>query len=294
MENDDILIVRIWEGLGNQMFQYAYARALKEKGLDVRLDMDKSYDEVFIKDPRHDVRQVGLQNFNIMLPTINVEEYGKYQYIKRDSTINKLIYNMARCGLWKYKFYEEFTNRKGTVPAYSARTANLRGSYYIKGWFQDERYFKQIRKKLLVEFMPKKKIRMPKELSRALSYEKCVSLHVRLGDYVKIQDVLDMQYYKKAILRMQRLYKEPLFLIFSDDLYWVKKNLDIDCDCIYVNEDRILQDYEELMIMSRCKSNIIANSTFSWWGAWLNRNPEKVIIGPKSQLIPKQNNMILL
>lgn len=294
MERDDILIVRIWEGLGNQLFQYAYARALKEKGLDVRLDMDKSYDEVFIKDPRHDIRQVGLQNFNITLPTMNVEEYGKYQYIRRDSIRDKAIYNMAKCGLWRYKFYEEFTNCKGSVPAYSARTANLKGSYYIKGWFQDERYFKQIRKKLLVELRPKRRIQISKELSQALSYDKCVSMHVRRGDYVKVKSVLDIKYYKKAIMRMKSLYKEPLFLIFSDDLDWVKKNLDIGSDCIYVNENRILQDYEELIIMSRCKSNIIANSTYSWWGAWLNRNPEKIIVAPQSQLNPKSKNMILL
>lgn len=280
MRENDIVIVRIWEGLGNQLFQYAYARVLKENGLDVRLDLNKCYDDFFTKDPRHDMRQCGIQNFNISLPEINVEEYGKYQFIKRDNAVNKAVYNVARHGLWKYKFYEESVDQKGHVPPYSARMANVRGNCYIKGWFQDERYFKPIRNKLLAELTPKKKIQISKELRRALSYEKSVSLHVRRGDYVKTNAVLDIKYYKKAIVRMQRLYKEPLFLIFSDDLDWVKKNLDIGNDCIYVNENKKLHDYEEVIIMSKCKSNIIANSTFSWWGAWLNRDPEKIIIEP--------------
>ena len=294
MGNGDIVVIRIWEGLGNQMFQYAYARALKEKGLDVRLDMNKSYDEVFSKDPRHEVRQVGIQNFKLTLPAINVEEYGKYHYIKRESVKYKAIYNMAKCGLWKYKFYEESVNKKGITPPYSARAVVINSCCYIKGWFQDERYFKHIRKQLLEELMPKKKVRISKELQQALEYEKSVSLHIRRGDYVKTNQVLDMKYYKKAIMRMQRVYKEPLFLIFSDDLDWVKKNLDIGHDCIYVNENKTLQDYEELMVMSKCQSNIIANSTFSWWGAWLNRNPEKMVIASRNCVIPEQKNMIAL
>ena len=75
----DIIIVRIWEGLGNQLFQYAYARALKERGLDVRLDLNKAYDDAFLKNPSHDVRQSGIQHFNITLPEMDVDPYGKYR-----------------------------------------------------------------------------------------------------------------------------------------------------------------------------------------------------------------------
>ena len=293
MGRNDIIIVRIWEGLGNQLFQYAYARALKEKGLDVRLDLKKAYDETFEKDPRHDVRQVAIQNFNITLPEIDVEEYGKYRYLMRESFEDKAMYEMAKFGLWKYRFYEETINKKGAVPLYSAKTANIARNCYIKGWFVDERYFKSIRQSLLKEITPKERMRVSGELKQALEYEESVSLHVRRGDFVKTKRALDIGYYKKAISYIRKHFKEPLFLIFSEDLDWVRRHLNVGDNYIYINEDRKLQDYEELLIMSKCKYNIIANSTFSWWGAWLNRNPGKIIIAPKDSL-PNQRGMINL
>lgn len=286
------IIVRIWEGLGNQLFQYAFARGLKEKGYDVRLDLNKAYDDAFEKDPRHDIRQNSIQNFNITLPEINVEEYGKYQYIERNNLKEQVIFNMAKHGLWKYGFYEEELH-KGIAPQYSSKLFCIKGDYYIKGWFQDERYFKQIRRELLEELTPKKRIRISEELVEALKYKESVSLHVRRGDYVRTQKTLDVQYYWNAITWMRKQYKEPLFLIFSEDFDWVRNVLGIKKNCIYVNEDRKLQDYEELLIMSRCKSNIIANSTFSWWGAWLNRNPEKIVIAPRGGRV-EQKRMIQL
>ena len=131
------------------------------------------------------------------------------------------------------------------------------------------------------------------ELRQALAYRECVSLHVRRGDFVKSKRALDAGYYKRAIMYMRRHLREPLFLVFSDDLDWVRKHLDVGDNCIYVNEGRNLQDYEELFIMSSCQNNIIANSTFSWWGAWLNRNPKKMVIAP-GRTVNVQNGMILL
>lgn len=291
--NHSIVIVRIWEGLGNQLFQYAYARSLKERGLDVRLDIKKAYDETFIKNPKHDVRENGIQNFNITLPEIDVEEYEKYRYVMRDNIKHRVIYSMAKCGLWKYGFFEEMVDKKGRVPRYSLRTANIKGNCYIKGWFQDEKYFKSIRRSLLQEITPKGKIQISRELKQALEYEESVSLHVRRGDFVNTKRTLDRAYYKKAAAYMSRHLHNPLFLIFSDDLNWVRKHLDVGKNCIYVNEDRRLRDHEELFVMSRCRYNIIANSTFSWWGAWLNPNLEKIIIAPKGSL-PEQKGLTYL
>lgn len=80
---------------------------------------------------------------------------------------------------------------------------------------------------------------------------------------------------------MKQIYRNPIFLVPSDDLEWVKQNLQINGRYIYVNENGKLQDYEELFVMSKCKSNIIANSTFSWWAAWLNQNQREVVLAPK-------------
>lgn len=287
-ENRGLIIVRIWEGLGNQLFQYAYARSLKEQGHNVKLDLNKTYDYIFKKNRKHYQRQNSIQKFNISLKDINVETYGKYQYIQQDRIKDKIIFILAKHRLWRYKYFEETKN------CYSRKLMTIKGNYYIKGWFQDERYFSHIRSKLLRELTPKKKIKISNELKQALANKESVAIHIRRGDYVKIHQTLNMAYYEKAIEKMKNLYENPIFLIFSDDLAWVKENLNIFDSHIYVNDNGKLQDYEELFIMSKCKSNIISNSSFSWWGAWLNRNSEKIIIAPRNCWLSKQKNMILL
>lgn len=268
-----MVIVRIWEGLGNQMFQYAFARALKEKGLDVRLDLNKSYDETFGKYRNNNARYNCVQNYRITLPQIDVSKYGKYFYLKRDNCIERLVFNLASFGLVKYKFYEEAS------PEYSDERSRWSGEWYIKGWFQSEKYFKDIRDILVKEFVPRKKIKISTQLRSAIEDKESVALHVRRGDYVKIGRTIGLEYYTESVELMKNKYSNPIFLIFSDDMEWTKRNLDIDGRYVYVDED--FKDYEELFIMSRCKSNIIANSTFSWWAAWLNPNEDKYVIAPK-------------
>lgn len=285
---EQLILVRIWEGLGNQLFQYAYARALQEQGLNVKLDLKKAYDEVFPKNSKYTRRQNGIQNFNISIGNIDVEKYGKYQYIRRNNMKNKIIYHLANHGLWKYKYCEQ----DGYF--YDKKYVHIRGNCYVKGWFQSESYFVHIRNELLRELTPKKKIRIPKELRQALENNESVAVHVRRGDYVKLRQNASVSYYIRAIKHIEKYYANPQFLFFSDDIEWVKKNIKIDSKCFYVSEEMRLQDYEELLIMSRCKSNIISNSTFSWWGAWLNQNPEKIIIAPKNCWLSMKANVIYM
>lgn len=273
-----MIIVRIWEGLGNQMFQYAYARALKEKGMDVRLDLNKAYDNTFEKYRNNAQRENHIQNFRISLPSIDMGQYRRYEYLSRDTWLKKSVFWLQSHLLWKYRFYEE------QVQCYSDKTAKIKGDYYVKGWFQSERYFRDIRDILLKEFVPKQKIRISKGLHEILNTPESVSLHVRRGDYVKANIALNKIYYEKAIDYIQENYTNPIFVVFSDDLEWVKKNIQINGKCIFVNEEKKLKDYEELFIMSRCRTNIISNSTFSWWAAWLNPNKDKVVIAPRKWL----------
>lgn len=279
-----MIVVRIWEGLGNQMFQYAYARALKQKGFDVRLDLDKAYDEAFKKYRNHSVRSSSIQNYRITLPHIDVSKYGKYFYLRRENCLEKLFYNLATSGLTKYRFYEEVS------PEYSDERNQLFGEWYIKGWFQSENYFKDIREILAEEFVPRKKIKISKQLRYAMEDKESVSIHVRRGDFVKIGMAIKLEYYLEAAALMNKKYNNPVFLIFSDDMEWTRKNLNIDGRCIYV--DGNFKDYEELFIMSRCSSNIITNSTFSWWAAWLNPNKDKYVIAPKKWAKGQENIVV--
>lgn len=279
-----MIIVRIWEGLGNQMFQYAFARALMEKGLDVRLDLDKTYDEAFEKYRNYRARAIGIKNYRITLPQIDVVRYGKYFYLRRGNCIEKFFYNLAANGLAKYKFYEEVS------PEYSEQCKQLIGEWYIKGWFQSENYFKDIREILVEEFVPRKKIKISKQLRHAIEDKESVSIHVRRRDYLDFGSQVGLEYYYESISLMKKKYNDPVFLIFSDDMGWTRRNLNIDGRCIYV--DGNFKDYEELFIMSRCSSNIIANSTFSWWAAWLNPNKDKYVIAPKKWLFKGQENIV--
>ena len=209
MRGKGTVIVRIWEGLGNQLFQYAYARALCDKGIDVKLDLNKAYDDTFPKPRNHDQRQNSIQNFNLTLPEIDVEEYGKYAYIRQESLRDRLLFQLAVHGLWKYKFYEE------VISQYSRKSSSIKGNYYVKGWFQEESYFRQIRQILLKELTPKKKIKLPKKLRQAIEYNESVALHVRRGDYVRTHNTSSAEYYRKAIAYMKDYYSNPHFLVFS-------------------------------------------------------------------------------
>lgn len=275
---DKIIIVRIWEGLGNQLFQYAFARSLKEKGYDVRLDLNKSYDDLFTKYKNNDMRSNVIQNYKITLPFIDVEEYGKYSYLERKNWKDHIIYFLAKHGMWKYGFYEELEQH------YQKKSAEICRNCYVKGWFQSEEYFLNIRDILLEEIVPKKEIHISKKIQKILNDEQSVSIHIRRGDYVKTHHDLNIGYFHKAISEIKKTYESPKFLVFSDDIEWVKLYLKTEEICVFVNKEDGLEDFEELYIMSLCKSNIISNSTFSWWGAWLNRNPDKVVISSRQWL----------
>lgn len=148
----------------------------------------------------------------------------------------------------------------------------------ISGFFQSEKYFKHNRDLILESFdFSSYKNYVLKKYSY-VGMKKCTSVHVRRGDYVKLPNhhpTQSLEYYLSAIEMLKPITDK--FLIFSDDIQWCKDNLKID-NAIYIENEK---DYIELYLMSLCKNNIISNSSFSWWGAWLNENKNKKVIGPK-------------
>ena len=171
-----MVIVRIWDGLGNQMFQYAYAYALRERGFDVRIDIDKYLDNSFEKYSGHDHRDNQIQHFNITIPTISMTEYGRYSFLKRETIADKMVFSLSKYGLWKYRYYEE------TKQSYSEKSALLKGTYYVKGWFQDERYFTDFEEGIRREFSLKTEPELPMLIRNLYdSGKNLVSIHVRRG-----------------------------------------------------------------------------------------------------------------
>lgn len=278
-----MIVVRIWEGLGNQLFQYAYARALQLRtGEKVYIDNRRCFSKEL---EGHRIRrQYELDNFNIkILPLNNVEKI--FPFLENRTYIQKIIYFISQKKIAYIHFYREESVE------YKEDLKWLRGNRYIMGWFQNEKYFNDFKTIILRDISPKKKIKLSRKIKKIIDEENTVSIHVRRGDFKSNNNILPIEYYVKAIQIMQNSINNPYYIIFTDDVEWVKKNLTIVEKYMFISNEH-LKDYEELLVMSKCKNNIIANSTFSWWGAWLNQNEKKIVIGPEKWFLCGKNRMI--
>jgi hypothetical protein len=154
---------------------------------------------------------------------------------------------------------------------------------YVSGYFQCEKYFLHIRDILVSELQAKKTIEYS-DLFNNPNIE-TVSVHVRRGDYIGREWFLGTDYYKRAFMYIESKLHNVVYYIFSEDLSYCEENLDLkNRKYRLMNVDRKYADYEELCMMTKCRHHIIANSTFSWWGAWLCTNPEQLVIAPKTWL----------
>jgi hypothetical protein len=154
----------------------------------------------------------------------------------------------------------------------------VNGNLKLDGYYQNEKYFKQYRNEILNLFkIDEATNQYLNEKYSDITFENTCSIHVRRGNYVERQNFHPLQtieYYKQAI---SIIGEESLFLIFSDDIEWCKINLDFIKNKIFISGNL---DYQDLYLMSMCNHNIIANSSFSWWGAWLNKHNNKAVIYP--------------
>ena len=256
-------IVSIAGGLGNQMFQYAYFLSLKYK-------KEKDITDIYIA-PYSWHNGYELDNvFNI-----------KPRFFKNISIriAKKLL------SFWVEK---NIDIKWGTFNVFEPQTNNP--IIYHSGYWQSEKYFIDIEKKIQcvfkfnVELLNKK----TRELEELINNRNTISLHVRRGDYISdaganqvLGGICNINYYQSAIQKIEsRVANNPLYIIFTDDLEWVKDNIKLS-HSIIVDWNRGKDCWQDMHLMSKCNHNIIANSTFSWWGAWLNTNNEKIVIAPQ-------------
>ena len=161
-------------------------------------------------------------------------------------------------------------------------------SVFYDGYWQNEGNFKHIRHQVLEAFQfPKMKDELNINLVKMLQQTNSVSCHVRRGDYLKDPNmcICTSDYYVHAVAKMKELVNPDLYCIFSDDIEWCKENLSALCKgkkMVYVDWNKGQNSFRDMQLMSLCKHNIIANSSFSWWGAWLNNNPDKIVISPNT------------
>jgi hypothetical protein len=156
---------------------------------------------------------------------------------------------------------------------------------YIQGDFQSEKYFENIKNIISEDYSIKEPIKDKEDLINKIKSTNSVSIHMRGGDYVRgkrssFHGTCSPEYYYKAIEEIKLNIDSPFFFIFTDDIPWAKNHIKFPEPNIFISNEEN-KPYEEIILMSYCKNNIIANSTFSWWGAWLNNNKNKIVIAPK-------------
>jgi hypothetical protein len=270
-----MIIIRITSGLGNQLFQYAMARAFTLRN-NALLKLDIS----FYKDNYH--RIYGLNRFNIH------EEIATYEEINSLKTNNissgyfsKLIkrINSKRINLINDTYIKEksYCNFDSDIFKYH-------DNKYFDGYWANEKYFIDFESQIRKEFTLKRSSNSDYSTwFEFIENSNSVSVHIRRGDYLSndLFCALPFSYYEKAVNYLFEHISNPVFYIFSDDISWVKTNMKFAPNVFYVTVKNPPIDYVELILMSRCKHQIIANSTFSWWGAWLNENTQKIVIAPK-------------
>lgn len=280
-----MIVVRINGGLGNQLFQYAAGLTISMRNKsELLLDIS----DLKSTKKNETRREFLLSNFNV---PIKIATEGDFFSIKITHTKNSNLFSRIKRKIFRIiESFKPLNKRKFIVEPYFAfcpEILKIRNSCYLSGVWQSEKYFKEIEDVIRKKFTLKNRPTQRTETwVRKVAECNSVSIHIRRGDYVDVQKTnqlhgtCSLEYYNQAVDLICKKVINPIFFIFSDDIDWVKVNLKINCPLFYVSDKKI-PDYEELIIMTKCKHNIIANSSFSWWGAWLNDNPSKIIITPK-------------
>ncbi|MDP1766805.1 MAG: alpha-1,2-fucosyltransferase [Methylotenera sp.] len=172
----------------------------------------------------------------------------------------------------------------------------LKDNVYLEGYWQSERYFHEFSNKIREDFTFKLPFsKQNTEIADRIGKVNALSLHVRRGDYANNSKTLathglcSLDYYRAAIQLIIKQVENPHFFVFSDDIAWVKNNLKIDFPHLFIDHNLGAESYNDMRLMSLCKHNIIANSSFSWWAAWLNTNPQKIVIAPQDWFSNKVN-----
>lgn len=264
-----MLIVRIQGGLGNQMFQYAYAKALETNGNEVKIDVANA------------TLSSELGNYNIDLDVASFDEIRKL--FSKNKFINFI-----------HKVKGDVLKEKSL--SFDKYLLEAVGNKYIYGYFQSEKYFLNIKNVIVKQFTLKQNLsHYAQEIKNTIQNTKnTCSIHIRRGDYIvnksanKIHGTCSLDYYNNATKLIDKKINSVKYYIFSDEIEWVKENMNIENATYIENNGRT--PHEDILLMSLCEHNIIANSSFSWWASWLNENKEKIVITPKRWFADEKKN----
>ncbi|GHT75659.1 alpha-1,2-fucosyltransferase [Bacteroidia bacterium] len=272
-------IVAIFDGMGNQMFHYALSLAINNGGKiecnDYLANKHSNYGPALSAAFGIEIKNKFVTNWLIRFTRKCVMFSLKKQY--RVITL-PLINGMEFLGIRIITDYDikmiENKLFKPFIQIYCGR-------------FQSEKYFKGKKEEVQKSFtFDKNKVSEKSQpIAKKIAAENSVSIHIRRGDYLDkknlaiFENICTLDYYNKAVQYMIKHVERPVFYVFSDDILWTKEKLNLP-NAFFIDWNSGSNSWEDMFLMSLCKHNIIANSTFSWWGAWLNRNENKIVVCP--------------
>jgi hypothetical protein len=283
-------IIQIVGGLGNQMFQYALGRRLQIlRNARVRFDLSMYK----VKSDR----DLTLAKYQTRIPTLSI----------LDTVTTKLAFGrtLGKAAGVLQPLREQLLWQMHEDPrlGFDEKATALRGRWYLRGWWHTPAYFQDIRSTLLQEFTPREALaKSDRELLQQIRGVNAVCLHVRRGDlvnhpiYSKQLKLQSAEYYNSALAEVTERVSGAHVFVFSDDPAWTRQNIQSQAPITFMDKHDGQSDYIDLHLMSQCRHFITANSTFSWWAAWLSDSPGKIVIvppvwgfdgaGPPPQLIP--------
>lgn len=276
------VVVHLYGGIGNQLFQYTFGEYIR----------NKYHEEIF-----YDISSFGvLETFrDLQIDAIakNIPEYktGKYFFSRHTRfarRISRFLFRLKPGNVYFENIFDE--------AIFNQKNWNLT---YFDGYWQDKIYPLWVKEHVSDAYQPSEPV--PEVLNPYIGFIKknnVTSVHVRRGDYlnstnVNVFGVCSLDYFKEASEEIYKREKDCKFLVFSDDTEWVMENMELPSEMVVVNNAPI-KPFWYIYLMSLCKNNIISNSSFSWWGAFLNKNPEKTVIVPSKWYKDRSNPKMYL
>ncbi len=283
-----MICVRLYGGLGNQMFQYAFGLALALEN-KTELLLDTSHFEKEQIKVNHTFRPFELNLFNLNTKEADLSDIKKLKpFLYR--VINVISLYIGLQGIQTSKYFIE----NGSF--YNESIKIIEKQCYVSGYWQSYKYFQDIELIIRNNFkFPKNSDVLNIERMEKITNSNSISLHIRRSDYVKnkhhdIHGICSIEFYNESIKYLAERIENPTIFVFSDDIEWAIQNITIAHPVEFITGNTGEKSYLDMQLMSLCKHNIIANSSFSWWGAWLNSYKQKIVIAPQKWYLDEKIN----
>ena len=270
-----MIVVRLSGGLGNQLFQYAAGRALS-----ARVDSDLVLDLSWFGE-RH--WQTTRRSYELSHYPIRARVLGPGELERRILYTHPLLKRLPWPVGWR-----PLRLVRQSHSGFDSSFGDLPDDVFLDGYWQSSRFFGSVSADVRREATTDVPVTAEDaEVNAAIATSESVCIHVRRGDYVTLRGAarthgaLSPAYYQRAIARVIEAVPSPHFFVFSDDPEWTRENIRVDAPVRYVTHNTPAAAHRDLRLMSACRHQIVANSSLSWWSAWLNSNPAKIVIAPE-------------